>query len=141
MREFRNTNGVSCAECGEHVAHEAYLDGVGAYFCESCMNQFIREVEGEAVAYAEGHCKITLPLPRYDPTREYRCTPDEYAVGLRESYTTNAHMCSCRHNCTNYDELIKSLDRDSVRDKIYYMAIRARITDLLETAIEELACE
>lgn len=127
---------VSCAECGANLADEAYFDGDGAYYCEPCMDKFVKEVTWEAKEFAEENCRITEPLPRYDPENEYRCTPEEYQMGARESYTPNSHMSHCRHNCTNYDELIAALDRDSVRDRIYYTAINVKITELLQERIE-----
>lgn len=128
-------DGVSCVECGKHLPQEAFWDGEGAFYCEPCWRPLVEEIEKEAKAYAKEHCKVTRQPPEYDPDLEYRCPPEEYTLGSRESYTPNAFMACCRHHYTNYDELIKPLERDSVRDRIYYRAIRDRITDLLEDTI------
>jgi hypothetical protein len=50
-------------------------------------------------------------------------------------------MSHFRHNCTNYDELIKDLKRDGVQSRIYYWVIRDRITELLEVAIDQMGEE
>ena len=43
-----------------------------------------------------------------------------------------------RHGYTNYDELIRPLDRYDIEHQMYYQAIRNRIDELLEQAKEEL---
>jgi hypothetical protein len=113
----------------------AYAADAG-YYCEACIPAVAAEAEVEARAFAREYCRVTRPLPPYDPAREYRCTPEEYASGNRESYTRSAHACYCRHECTNYDELVRGLDRPSVTDQILYAAIRERIKELLEEARE-----
>lgn len=134
----RFEDGVHCAECNQHLREEAYYDGVESYYCEHCIDKLIESAKTEARSYAEANCKITKPLPKYDPQYEYRCTPEEYEMGARESYTPNAHMCHCRHNCTNYEELMKPLDRDSVVHQVFYSAIHNRITELLDEVIAEM---
>ncbi len=124
----------ACEKCRTRISGEAYPDDDG-WYCESCMRERVFTFEAEARTYAEEHCRITKPLPWYNPLDEYRCTPEEYEMGDRESCTPNAHACHCRHNCTNYDELIKPLDRGSVRDQVFYSAIRDRIEELLEEAM------
>jgi hypothetical protein len=135
-------DGLPCAKCGQVLREEAYYDdGDGVHYCETCVKELIESLKGEAIAYAKEHCKITDPLEKYDSQYEYRCTPEDYAHGARESYTENAHMCHCRHNCTNYDELIKDLGRDSIAGRVYYTAIHARIMEMLEEAIDSLPDE
>jgi hypothetical protein len=90
----------------------------------------------EAERYALENCRITKTLPEYDPQYRDARTPEEYRSGDQESYTVNAHRCHCRHNCTNYDELIKTFDRDSLRDNVFYEAIRERIEELLNEVEE-----
>ena len=108
------------AECGQHLTEEdeAYFDGVDDYFCEKCAAELTAQWEAEAAAYAEAKCKITKPLPKYEPQYEYRCTHEDYENGNKESYTPNSHFCHRRHECTNYEELIKPLDRDRAWDRI-----------------------
>ena len=57
---------MSCAECDQHLPHEAYYDGVDAYYCEGCMDKLIKDVSSEAETYAKEKCKITMPMPKYD---------------------------------------------------------------------------
>lgn len=128
-------DGVKCHRCSAHLMDEACYDGVENYYCETCMKALIQEIEPEAEQYAQEHCKILVKLPRYDHDLTYRCTSKEYEEGDRESYTPNSYLCHCRHECTNYDELIQPLSRDSVEDKICYSAIHERITDMLEAEI------
>jgi hypothetical protein len=128
---------VRCTEC-KILLEEAYWDG-DAWYCEGCINALAQVIVKEAESYALESCKITRPLAKYDARYEYRPTPEEYNSGAKEAYTENAHRAHCRHNCTNYDELIKTLSKYSevLRDKVYYEAIRKRIDELLDDAIGE----
>lgn len=137
--QFRE--GVFCAECGEHLLGEACYDGISRHFCEPCMERLVELAENEAETYAEENCRITKPLPKYDPRFEYKCSPEAYEAGAKQSYTENSHMCHCRHNCTNYHELLKPLDKNigNVWHRVRYWAIRERIDELLEDAMEEMA--
>jgi hypothetical protein len=122
--------GITCDSCDMGIAGWAYFDGDG-FYCTSCAEALTREWFGDAQAFAKERCKIIHKLPAYDPACEYRCTPEEYEEGSRESYTPNAYLCRCRHECTNYDELIADLSRDHAEDRVYYEVIRHRIDELL----------
>ncbi len=117
-----------CTICGARQ-HELYVATEGLC-CEDCAKAIVASTIDEAREFAQREVKITSPFPTYPPELEYACTPEEYRMGDRESHTPNAHNCYCRHACTNYDELLKELDRDSIRDGIYYNAIRYRIDEL-----------
>ena len=123
-----------CSWCDALLVQAYFV--AGRHYCEACATELAREEDVEAREYTREHCRVTRPLPPYDPALEYRCTPEEYAGGARESYTPNAHACYCRHNCTNYDELIRGLERYCPLDQIRYEAIRSRIEELLEEARE-----
>jgi hypothetical protein len=129
---------LRCTECdklfGEDEEVAYFEDG---YCCQTCAEERTEIAETEAKQFAEENCKITKTLPKYDPTQEFRCSPDDYESGSRESYTRNSHLCYCRHNCTNYDDLIKGLDKCDLEDQIAYEAIRCRIEELLRDQIEE----
>lgn len=126
---------VTCGGCDDPVTGEAYYDGEGTYYCESCATDLAEGWTAEATEYAVQNCRITAPVPAYDPQREFRCTPEEYEAGAKESYTPNAHLAHCRHRCTNYEELLRGLDRDRAHDRVRVAAIRERVTELLEEAI------
>ncbi len=128
--------GVACAECGARLEDEAFPVDAD-YYCAECIEELIKDLEEKAIKGAEEKCKITGPLPKYDPKKEFRCTPEDYESGMRESYTPNSYMALCRHKYTNYDELIKNLDRDSLSDEIWYFAVRQRIEELLAERIDE----
>jgi hypothetical protein len=121
-----------CADCDD-APDLICFDGEG-YYCEACMEMRVAGLISQGVAYARQHCAITTPLPEYDPSREEKCTREEYATGFKESYSPNAYRACCRHNCTNYEGLIKGLDKHShdVGDRILYTAIRERIEELLD---------
>ncbi len=129
----------SCFACGRSSLDVYWGDN--GYYCEACIEGVIVVMAKEAELYAHAHCKIERDLPRYDPRFEFRCTREEYECGARESYTRNSHAAHYRHNCTNYDRLLVLLgvDRDtfSLRGKVYYTAIRARIDELLEKQVFE----
>ncbi len=94
----------------------------------------LRAGRGRSRGVRAEHCRITRPLPEYDddPEREHRPTPEEYAAGDREAHTPNAHTTRCRHEFTNYDELIQDLEPTNVWDRIRHAAIRERIHELIE---------
>ncbi|MDB5306552.1 MAG: hypothetical protein JWO38_754 [Gemmataceae bacterium] len=122
---------VDCDACGERLTDECVPDGCGGFFCVPCLKELLKEWEVEARQYAAENCRITRALPEYDPDLEFRPSPEDYAAGDREAYTPNAHMAKCRHEFTNYDELIRNLDRDSMEDQVAYEAIVTRINALL----------
>jgi DNA-directed RNA polymerase subunit RPC12/RpoP len=131
---------LRCAECNRLFGEEEEAVYWGdEYRCEDCSEKLVESVEAEVAEFAEQNCKITETLPKYNPAHEFRCTPEEYESGSKESYTHNSHLCYCRHNCTNYDELIKNLDKlgDHLEGKIHYEAIRSRVDELLKEQIEQ----
>jgi hypothetical protein len=131
---------VDCVECQEHLTEEAcILDD--EYMCEDCGMAYLEEVKGEAIAFAVANCKITGPVELYDPTMRFAPSQDEYHSGNREAYTENSVEAHNRHNRTNYEDLIKDLDRRDPVDDVRYWAIRARIRELLEDAVDEAECE
>jgi hypothetical protein len=130
---------VDCAECGLRQEGEAWCDGEGGHYCQDCIADLIEEAKTEARRFAEENCAITPPLARYYPEYENRCTPEEYEAGDRDSYTMNSHICWCRHNLSNYDDLIKDLSRQAVIDQVFYLAIRERTNELIKEALEEAA--
>lgn len=131
---------IHCAECNSVFSPDEDAVFWGSeYRCVGCSEELVKIVEAEAAEFARENCKITKPLPKYNPAYEFRCTPEEYESGLKESYSRNSHVCHCRHNCTNYDELIKDHSKNSelIEDGIFYLAIRSRIDELLSEQIEE----
>lgn len=129
---------LSCAGCGDDITEVAYPDGAtNCYRCEDCTDRLIQELTPEAEQHASEHCKVEHLPPPYDPDLEYRCTPEDYEAGARESYTPNAYRCYVRHRCTNYDELIKGLSRENLAEQIKYHYIRQRTDELVEEAIQD----
>lgn len=132
---------LRCAECNRLFGEDEEAVYWGdVHRCEACSEKLAEIVEADAAEFAEENCKITKALPKYNPLHEFRCTREDYESGYsKESYTRNSHLCYCRHNCTNYDELIKGLNRfdHSLENQILYQAIRCRIDELLEEQIEE----
>lgn len=128
-----------CAECNDLLEGMAeFFDG--SYLCESCMISLGWRLRTEAEQFATQNCKITRPIPEYDPDLEYRCSPEDYESGARESYTPNAFLAYCRHCHTNYDELLKPLDKHDHKDLFMYKEIRKRIISLLRAEVEKLEC-
>jgi len=128
---------VKCASCKKHLLVEAYYCK-DEYYCEACLTSLVECENEEATIYAEEHCKITEPLTSFDSDYEFRCTPEEYALGMRESYTANSHLACLRHNCTNYDELIEPLDRENPIQNASYLAIRLRTDELIREKLAEM---
>jgi hypothetical protein len=104
-------------------------------------DEVIKQWEAEAEQYAIENCRITKPLPEYDPKKHHAVSPEEYEAGIRLSHTPSSVMTTARHECTNYDELIRGLDTSSVRDEITYIAIRGRVEEMLRLAIPSLQSE
>ncbi len=127
---------IFCHKCQKQL-EEACFDGFGRYYCEKCMETRIARVEKRAESYAASQCRITAQLPKYDRAFEFRCTPEDYEMGAKESYSPNAYLAHCRHNCTNYEILIERLDPEQIAHKVWYWAIRDRIETLLQDAIDE----
>lgn len=125
-----------CNSCkGQLEPGFAYEHRSGVVTCRSCWDQSLREAaREEASAFAKASCKITGSLERYDPSGGFAPTPQEYESGSKEAYTANAVRAFNRHNSTNYDELIRDLDRDDPVSCAYYSAIRERIEELLDDA-------
>ncbi len=123
---------VKCTGCDNalDVDGEAYFGEDEDYYCESCANDNEEQVNQSAEEYAAATCEITQPLPREEPFNCHTNTergPDE-----------NSYMNYCRHQCTNYDELIRGLDRHSLDGRATYEAIRERVTNLIEDKLAEM---
>ncbi len=124
-----------CDKCKDELEEFGVCDGVDMYLCDSCAQGIYRETLDKANLFAAHECKITCDLPTFDPNDAWACTREEYARGDRESNTENAHRTRCRHCYTNYDDLIRGLDRDSLYDRAKYDAIRDRIDELIDDAL------
>jgi hypothetical protein len=123
---------VYCESCKNEIIDDAYYDGEKSYYCDACITTVVECITAEAKLFADENCKITSPLPVYDPNLEFSPTREEYEMGAREAYTRNSHRCHCRHQCTNYERLIQDFARDCFKDRIYYKVIKERIEELLQ---------
>jgi len=70
------------------------------------------EIQKEAKAFAQENCRI-LRRPEY-----------------------HEGMAYARHECTNYEALIAGLERYDGADQVFYWAIRERIEEMLEEAMD-----
>jgi hypothetical protein len=101
-------------------------------FCSRCACEHVERTRGaELKAWAVEHVRVIGTLHEYDPTERYAPTREEYAAGMREAYTENSVRVHNRHNCTNYDELIRDLNRDDPFDRAKYSAIRRQVEALV----------
>src|SRR4051812_19670541 len=68
---------VRCACCRRVVeGHEDVIEMAPAeWHCEDCAACEIEQIKREAKSFALAECKLTAPLPPYDPSQEYRVTP------------------------------------------------------------------
>ncbi len=119
---------LNCAQCNT-ILEDAYLVDDRNY-CESCAGVLVHAVVTEAEAHAREACKVTAPLPEYDPELEYKCPHEEYENGAGNSYTENSCRACCRHECTNYDELIrmrrpKSLEPNPTENPWHHLRIHS----------------
>jgi hypothetical protein len=129
---------VRCSDCDVQLIGTANFDYDGSFYCDSCVQNLVDATEADARSYVKECCAITCPLPKYEPEFAFSCSPEEYKRGERESYTPMSMLCHYRHHCTNYEELIEDLEKDSIEDKVYYLLIRARTMELISEAIRAL---
>jgi len=101
-------------------------------YCLDCAEDYADCFWDEARDWAEERCKLTGEVEEYDPEYHFACTPEDYEMGDKESYTPNSVGADNRHNATNYDEVIKDLDPYDPVDRIFYKAVRERIEELIE---------
>ena len=114
----------------------------GLYRCPVCTIDHDEEVSrDDARQYALENCRITSKLPEYDSEVHYAVTPEEFEEGDKESHTPNALLAYARHNCSNYDELIKGLAKMDGADRTYYSAIRKRIDKMICEAEPSIGAE
>ena len=128
-----------CESCQNSIVEaECYMECQGSKICVKCYSDEEQRV-GEAyprIPDAVAMCRITGEFPVYDQSLEFKPTRDEYEMGNRTSYSPRAYDCHCRHNCTNYDELIRTLGKHDAADQVVYRAVRDRIDDLVNEGIK-----
>jgi hypothetical protein len=121
----------ACSSCRICFGEFAYYDGRDKHYCEKCAGTLLDEWRADAEAFASQRCEVTRELPAYDPASEFRCSPDDYRQGARESYTENAYDTCCRHGCTNYDQVRRGFDGDYAKDRLFYVFVRERCDELI----------
>jgi hypothetical protein len=127
---------VICAECGESIRDEVCMEDEG-YLHTACCEGIEEEHRKEAEEFAKANCKITRKLHRFDESKAWACSPEDYEMGARESYTENSVRARNRHNCTNYEQLIPDRLDDSMWARARYEAIRVRVEELLDKAADD----
>ena len=138
IAEFNLTpEDLICDECGQVIEDEISISSEG-YHHTACCEAIEEKLRKEAEEFAKANCKITAKLHRFDESKEWACSPDDYEMGMRESYTANSVASHNRHNCTNYDKLRPDRNDDSARGQAYYGAIRDRIEELLNDADDNM---
>ena len=127
----------TCSICDASIKFEdecvdSYSQGI---FCAECGETELETARDEAIEFAEQHVKVTRKPHLYDPACRDAPTPEEYEYGYREAYTENSVAAHNRHRCSNYDALIRGLDRYDPFDQIQYYAIRSVVEDRIEDAL------
>lgn len=105
---------IICADCRLEIddAPAHFWVRTGNTYCQDCTDKIAETLRPEAEVHAIANCRITArPFPEYDGSSEFRPTHEEYASGMREAYSPNSFRAYLWHNCTNYEELIRTLDR------------------------------
>ena len=131
---------IQCLACDFYIVDKTFfVDELGYQMCEKCITSYINSLEFESEELAKRNCRITRKLPEYDGESECQCTPSAYETDGRESNAFDDYLTKCRHECTNYDDLIANLQRNShaVCDAIEYLAIRNRTDRILMYKIKE----
>ena len=101
------------------------IESDGKQICDTCLVAW-REREmskGEALgaAFAERFLCTIAPPQVYHPHAHVAPTPEEYEAGLRNAHTPNSVAARNRHDATNYERIIKLLDRDDPFDRGIYL--------------------
>jgi hypothetical protein len=94
------------------------------------------QCEADAARWAQASCVLVGPPEEFDPDPELRFAPtrEEYEEGERDAYTANSVQAKNRHERTNYNKLVRGLDRACPIDRAYYWAAKGRANELTETA-------
>ena len=127
-----------CFVCGEAIVDDCHYDELGndEYICIPCFEAGEEGRRKDAKEFAAANLRITSPLPRFDEAKAWTITPDQYSSGDKVSNTENAYRTRCRHKHTNYDELIKSLDKHRSLDNAYCDEIRNAANELIDEEIQ-----
>jgi hypothetical protein len=104
------------------------------------LDNVVEQLERKAEQFARENCRLTRPLPEYDPDGALSESGEKYTGGTLTATSPVAWLAHVRHGCTNYDELIESLCKHRFADRIWYAVIRSRVTALLGDAALELEC-
>ena len=128
---------IVCDECGEVIENEVCMEDEG-YFHTVCCERVEGELRKEEKEFAIANCKITRKLHRFDWSKSWACSPDDYEMGAKESYTANSVRAHNRHCCTNYDELLPDRADKSMWATARYEAVRERIEELLQGAGDDM---
>lgn len=111
--------------------------------CEKCYDDAVEKEDAEAeaaqprIAEAVAMCRATSDVSPYDKSEEYAPTREQYERGDKTAYTPNAYRAHVRHNCTNYDSIIRDLDRYDWIDRLICDAVRERIDEIVIQVIAE----
>jgi hypothetical protein len=106
------------------------------YVCLDCYPAFEEGHQIAAREYAKEELRIIKPLPAFVRSEAWTITPDEYERGYRIANTENAYRTRCRHEYTNYDDLISGLDQYNLCDQIWYDVIRELVDEMIDEEIE-----
>jgi hypothetical protein len=118
---------LRCAGCGD----QGYGFRIrGEDYCAECSETILDEQKDRIAAHA-ARLEITGDLKEYDPEQHHAPTREEYELGYRYAHTVNAVRAANRHEHTNYDEVIKGLDRECLLDTAIYEAVQTRLAELL----------
>ena len=118
-------------DCGQLLPEIAYY-GCEDFYCEKCMRG--NSSAGGPAMLKRMLSRIAGSPDRYPDTNPSASSAAPVKSTSRDSRNPlpNAYQCYLRHHCTNYDELIRPLERTSLADQFLYAAIRNRIEQLLE---------
>ena len=105
--------------------------------CGACSNDFAREeASEEAEEYALEHVRLTGEVdPALDVSDHRRWLGHGSGRPVHYRAEDKALRDAMRHSVTNYDALVRDLDRDDPVDRAHYNAIRARANELVEAAL------
>ncbi len=129
---------TTCARCGKPLCRNCHPeDGWNTVdaelYCDDCTRVIIAE-NRDLIAEYVAAVAITGRIHWHDPAHRFAPTPEAYAAGDREAYTENSVRAFNRHERTNYDDIVRDLDRDDALDRAIYEAVRARVEELLAEA-------
>lgn len=130
-RPVETNEPLHCEGCGAGPLEESVYSESTGTLCGRCARETYEEAKKDAADYATANVRVVRDPEPYDPALRFAPTREEYALGQKAAYTPNAYHAQLRHCNTNYEALIRGLERGDPVDELFYWAVRSRVDELI----------